>query len=238
MVPKVFGWQHIIYLFIFALIFVASSVYYKKHAKTEKAKNIFLKCLAGALLVSVVTNRFSVVFKTQIPEWKWLIPDSFCGMSSLMLSLAVLFGKKDNNVLHFIWLVALAGGGITTFFPNFLGQNPSFMYLPTISGLLHHTLSVLVVVMLFVSKHLNLTYKKWYCTLFGFTSYLAFGCFLMNVVGFHDAYYIKSPAISNTPFTVWVIAPIYIAVYSIILLCVELVRRKKSKQQSKGVENN
>ncbi len=234
MVPKVFGWQHIIYLLVFALIFATIIVCVKKYAKSEKSKNIFLKCLAGLLLVAVVTNRISIVFKTPTPEWKWLIPDSFCGMSSLVLSLSVLFGKKDNNVLHFIWFIALVGGGITTFFPNFLGQNPSFMYLPTISGLVHHTLSVLVVVILFITKHLNLTYKKWYCTLFGFTSYLAFGCFLMNVVGFHDAYYIKSPALPNTPFTVWVIAPIYIVVYGLILLCVELVRKRRNlKRQNK-----
>ena len=37
------------------------------------------------------------------------------------------------------------------------------------------------------------------------------------------------PAINGTPFTAWVIAPIYVAVYVSILLAVEYFRRRKNK---------
>lgn len=49
--------------------------------------------------------------------------------------------------------------------------------------------------------------------------------------GFHDAYHMVSPLLSNTPLTIWFIKPIYIVVYSLILLIVELVRKRKNKQQ-------
>ena len=229
MVPQRYGWQHILYLAIFLSISITGLIFAKKYAKTEKAKTWVVKGLAIALLVAIVSNRISIVFKTPVPEYKWLIPDSFCGLSSLVLSLAVLIGKKDNNVLHFVWLVSLAGGGITTFYPDFLGQNPSFMYLPTITGLLHHSLSALVAVSLFVFDYITLTYKKWYCVVFGFTCLITFGCFLIYVLPFHDAYSIINPVMSGTPFTVWVIAPIFFALYSTIILVVELIRKWKSK---------
>lgn len=155
-----------------------------------------------------------------------LITDSVCSTSSYVLSISLLIGKKDNKILHFIWLVALGGGVITTFYPNFIGQNPSFLYPPTILGMMHHTWSAIVIILVFFMDYLHLTYKKWYCTLFGFTSYLAYGSFLMCVLKFNNPFYMTAPAIDGTIFTIWVIAPIYIVVYSLIILIVEFVRRK------------
>ena len=57
-------------------------------------------------------------------------------------------------------IVALARGIITTFYPNFIGQNPSFMYQSTILGMMHHTWSEIVVILMFMFGYLNLTYKK------------------------------------------------------------------------------
>ena len=238
MVPQRYGWQHILYIVIFLSLSITGLIFAKKYAKTEKAKTWVVKGLAIALLVAIVSNRISIVFKTPVPEYKWLIPDSFCGFSSLVLSLAVLIGKKDNNVLHFVWLMSLAGGGITTFYPDFLGQNPSFMYIPTITGLLHHSLSALVAVSLFLFDYITLSYKKRYCVVFGFTCMITFGCFLMNVLPFHDAYCIVSPVVADTPLNVWVIAPMYFALYAIIIVIVELVRKNKSKniQQTPQIE--
>lgn len=227
---KIWGIEHIIYFVAFVLGAAAVLIYLKKYAKTEQVKRLTVKCLAGVLLIAIVTNRISIVFKTEVPEWKWLIPDSFCGMSSLVLALAVLLGKKDNNVLHFVWLLALAGGVITMFYPEFLPQNPSIFYLPTISGLLHHSISAVLVLALLFSKNLIITYKKWYCTLFGFTSYLSFGCFLIYVLNFHDAYCIVNPILSGTPLTIWVIAPIYCVVYAFLLFIFELIRKQKAKK--------
>ena len=152
-------------------------------------------------------------------------------MTSLALSLAVLFGKKDNVAYHFLWLLGLAGSLITIFNPTFLNQGPSVFYLPTISGLLHHSLCLVMVCALLLFNQIHITYKKWYCTLFGFTSYLTLGAFQMSVFGFSDSYHIAEPILSGTPLTAWVMAPIYAVAYGLVLLIIELARKYKESKQ-------
>ncbi len=227
--PQVFGKEHLIYMAVSLLVALAVCILTKRFVRTKRAGDIVVRVSAAILFLIIFTNRLALVYEYGTPNWQKLITDSFCSTSSYVLSLAILFGRKNNNVLHFIWLVALAGGAITTVYPNFIGQNPSFLYPPTILGMMHHTWSAIVVVLMFMNGYLTLTYKKWYCTLFGFTSYLAYGAFLMCVLDYGNPFYMTGPAIDGTPFTAWVIAPIYIAVYALIILLVELYRRSKKK---------
>ncbi len=237
MTLKILGWQHLLTLAVFFIVCIPMLVCAKLFLKTEKRQKIFMKCLGIVLLVFIVTNRFSVVFKSDPPQWNWLIPDSFCRMSSLVLALALILGKKDNPVLHFVWLISLAGGLIVMFYPEFLPQNPSIFYLPTISGLLHHWFAVIVVSALFIFKYFTITYKKWYCTPLGFACYLSVGGFLITVMGYHDAFSMVTPLLNGTPLTVWIVAPIYLTVYAFILLGFELVRKLKKKKKEKTASN-
>lgn len=227
--PQVFGIEHVLYIVISTVIGGATIFLGKKFLKTEKAQTVFLKILAGLLFVAIAANRLSQVFRYDTVRWYCIIPDSFCGMTSLVLSLAVLFGKKDNPVLHFVWLLGLFGGISTVIYANFVGQSSSIFYLPTISGLLHHSLSAMVVVALLFLKQIDITYKKWYCTLFGFTCYLTVGAFLMHTFPISDAFHIVEPLLSGTPLTAWVMAPMYAVAYAIILFAVEFFKRRKKK---------
>jgi len=199
-----------------------------RFAKTEKAQNAVMRFAGGVLFVIIFANRLALVFEYEEANWLKLITDSFCSTSSYVLSLALIFGKRNNPVLHFVWLIALAGGAIATFYPNFIDQHPSFLYPPTILGMMHHTWSAIVVVLLFICNYLHLTYKKWYCTAVGFAAYLLLGAFLMFALDYSNPFYMVEPALDGTIFTVWVIAPIYMAVYALILWIVELVRRRKT----------
>ena len=210
---KVFGGIHWIYLLISVSVTVIGLFLAKKFAKTERSQKIVLKCIALALFAWILTNRLSQVFRYSNTRWNEIIPESFCGMTSLVLSLAVLFGKKDNAVYHFIWFLALVGGVITVMYPTFINQGPSVFYLPTISGLLHHSLSIAMVVALLMFKQINITYKKWYCTVFGFTAYFTVGAILMTVLNYSDAFHMVEPMIDGTPLTAWVAAPIYVVGY-------------------------
>lgn len=230
--PQVFGKEHLIYVIVSIIVTLAVCILSKLFIKTEKAKTIFIKISGLILFIIIFSNRLALVFEYDKANWMKLITDSFCSTSSYVLSLALLIGKRNNNVLHFIWLVALAGGAITTFYPNFIDQNPSFMYPPTILGMMHHTWSAIVVILMFLHDYLNLTYKKWYCTLIGFMAYLSYGAFLMCVLKFNNPFYMTGPAIDGTIFTAWVIAPIYIVVYSLIMLVVEIIRTKLKKQHN------
>ena len=174
---NVFGGVHILYLLITLPLSAIGLYFAKKYAKTEKSQQIVLKSIAAALLIWIVINRLSQVFRYDTVRWEQIIPDSFCGMTSLVTALSVLFGKKDNPVYHFVWSLGLVGALITIFYPTFLNQGPSVFYLPTISGLLHHSLALVMICALFLFNQIHVTYKKWYCTFFGFTAYLTVGAF-------------------------------------------------------------
>lgn len=81
-------------------------------------------------------------------------------------------------------------------------------------------------ILLFIHGYLNLIYKKWYCTLIGFIAYLIYGSFLLYVLDFGNPMYMTVPAIYGSIFTIWVIDPIYLVVYALIIFIVELVRNR------------
>jgi ABC-type uncharacterized transport system permease subunit len=133
MAPELFGIEHILYIVISTVIGSGGLFIAYKYARNSKSQEIILKCIAMALFIAIMTNRISQVFRYDTVRWYCIIPDSFCGMTSLVLPLAVLFGKKDNNVLHFVWLLGLFGGISTVIYATFVGQSDSFFYIPTIS---------------------------------------------------------------------------------------------------------
>ena len=110
MPPQLFGIEHILYIVITTVVAVVGLLLAKKYAKSEKAQTLVLKGIAAALFAAIMANRLSQVFRYDTVRWYCIIPDSFCGMTSLVLSLAVLLGKKDNDVLHFVWLLGIFGG--------------------------------------------------------------------------------------------------------------------------------
>ena len=225
--PKLFGLEHIIYIVVSTIIGVITLLCASRYIKKYKNQAIFLKSLAFLLFISIMTNRLSQVFRYDDVRWYCIIPDSFCGMTSLVLSLGVMFGKKDNAILHFAWLLGIFGGISTVIYASFVGQGDSIFYLPTISGLVHHSFSAVLVVALFMFKYINVTYKKWYYTFFGFTSYLTLGAFLMHVFDMSDAFHIVEPLLPGTPLTAWVMGPMYAFAYALILFIFEIVRKRK-----------
>lgn len=233
---EIFGWEHFVYLAVFAVIATVGLICAKKFAKTERAQHIVIKFMGLALFLSILASRLAITFCGSAPKWHHMLPNQFCGMSSLVLSLAVMFGKKNNNVYHFVWFLALLGGVITMLYPDFLPQHPSFFYPPTITGMLHHSLSIVMVVMLLMFNQIEITYKKWYCTLFGFASYFAFGAFLIGGLGYSDAFHIRTPILGGTPLNAWVMAPLYLVLYGAVVLVVELIRRKKNKALKEQTE--
>lgn len=226
----VFGIEHFLYMGITAALAAAGLLCAKKYAKSEKSKTLILKGLAVALLISILLNRLSQVFRYGMVRWEQIIPDSYCGMTSLVLALAVLFGKKDNSALHFTWILAIFGGIATVLYPTFIGQGATVFYLPTSSGLLHHSFSATLAIAVLLFEWMHVTYKKWYCTLFGFTCYLTVGAFLIGCLGISDAFHIYTPLLDGTPLTTWVMAPIYAVCYALILFAIEIVRKIRDKK--------
>ena len=234
---KIFGWQHFVYLAVVFALSIPALVCAKLFAKSEKSQKIIIKSVGLALFLSILASRLAITFCSSSPKWHYMLPNQYCGMSSLVLSLAVLFGKKNNNVLHFVWFIALLGGILTLVYPDFLPQDPSLFYPPTITGLLHHTISIIMVVILLMFNQIHITYKKWYCTIFGFTCYLTFGIFLISALNYSDAFHIFTPILGGTSLTVWVMAPIYLVLYTSIVLTIELIRKHRNKKAQIAQDN-
>ena len=81
--------------------------------------------------------------------------------------------------------------------------------------------------MLLLFKQIDITYKKWYYSLFGFTCYLTLGAFLMYKFDLSDAFHIVEPLIPDTFLTSWAMAPMYAVGYGSILFIVEVIKRRK-----------
>ena len=225
--PQLFGIEHILYIVISTVLGGLALLIAKRFAKTDKSQTIIMKVLAALLFVSIMANRLSQVFRYEDVHWYWIIPDSICGMTSLVFSLSVLLGRKDNGVLHAMWLVALFGGISTVVYASFLDQGASIFYLPTFSGLLHHSFSAMLVTAMFLFKWINITHRKWYWTPIGFMFYVTVGAFLMQTFHMSDAMHIAEPLLPDTPLTIWVMMPMYAVAYGLILLIAEIVQKKK-----------
>ena len=225
---NIFGWQHILYLVICAIIFVPALICAKKFAKTERSQHIIVKATGVLLLISILISRIAQTLIYDTFNWRNFFPTAFCGTTSLVLSLAVVFGKKDNCVLHFTWFLALVGGIVTSIYPDFVGRNDYFFHPDVITSFVHHTISIVMVIVLLMFKHINITYKKWYYSLLGFCCYITYGVFLMATFGYSDTFNMFTPILDGTPLTVWVMAPICAVIYGLVLMTIEIVRKKKA----------
>lgn len=231
---KPWGLQHIIYLLVCAIILIPLAIILKKKLKTDKQIEIMFKILGLIGLAAIICTRISLSLDEN--NWLYLIPDSFCGMTSFATSIALLFFKKNNNILHAVWLIGLVGMTTSLLYPDFLHKTTNILYFSTITCLLHHTISLFNLIMVFIFKYLTLTYKKSWTQIVGGVIYIGLGFFLIFVCKIRGAFYILIPAIKNTNLYFAVLLPIYIFVYILIIFLVEFIRYKKNKKENLNTE--
>lgn len=226
--PQIFGWQHLTFLAIFIVISAVTLVLVKKYAKSTKSQEIIVRCVGGVLLAFILANR--IIIAINDGQAIKFIPNTFCGMSSLVLALAVLFGRRNNNVLHFVVHVALVGDILTLCYPEFISNSVSLFYAETFTGLMHHAVGLYLCLLLYLVRWFVPTYKKWINLAVGFMAYITFGCFSIHALNFTHAFFIDHAILSGTPLTIWIIAPIFAVGYAIFMVIVEWIRRKKKKE--------
>ncbi len=202
---KVFGWQHIAFLSVFVVAVVLSIILIKRYAKTDRAIKIILKCSALFHLATIIASRVSMY--VWLDDTMALIPDSFCSLTSVLLPIGMLlFLKKDANYFHFVTYFAFVGGLVTLIYPDFIGQDTSFWFGPTITGLLHHAMMLYNTILLFVTHYFTPTLKKWNCLPLGGACVISYGVFLITAIGEADALHLESPLIDGTPLTWYFVA--------------------------------
>lgn len=233
--PGVFGIEHIIYMILVVILFALSFILIKKFIKTDKQKQLLIKIGAGVLLALIIANRISVTYYDVVINhrehytWLNLIPNSWCGMSSLILSLALLFGKKDNPVLHCISYIGALGGFLTIIYPDFL-DSQMFFEIRSVTGLLHHTMNLWLVIVSIMCQYLVPSIKKWYYYPLGLSLILSFGVFEKDALGFTKAMQINEPLLKSLPIlTSWyVVGSVSIILQILVLLAFEHFRKNKS----------
>ena len=228
--PSIFGWQHITYFTIFIISLITLLYVNHKYFNEEKQKTKLLKIVAILLLIAIAANRISLIFKDDF-IWNFL-PNSYCGLTSLVLSLTVLFGKPHNKIYDCCAYLAIFGGLVTMIYPDFIVQNPSVFYIPTISGLLHHSLHVILSCLLLQSKWLVPSIKKWKYLPIGVSCYVLYGLFLISVFKFPDAMEINKPLLSGTPFYWWFLLIVGSLLHLGVLLTYEYISKNKIKRDA------
>ena len=226
--PQVFGWEHFTFLAVYIVLSVVSLILIKHFAKSTKSQDIIVRCVGLFLFSMLLWNRIEIAVSNK--NAAYLLPDTFCGMSSLVLALATMFGKRNNNVLHFVFYFSVLGCIATLVYPDFIGQSTSIFYGKTFSGLMHHAMSLYQSILICTIGWFIPNYKKSWNVVIGFLAYITIGTFQIAVFKLSDAFYINHPILSGTPLTVWVMIPMFIGVYTIFMVIFELIRRRKHKK--------
>lgn len=213
--PQIYGIEHIIYLLIVIPLMVMVTFWMKKLIISEAILNRVIKWMGMMLLIAIIINRISVSYLSD--GFDKILPGTFCGTSSLVLALSTLFLKKDSPVFHSVVYVGLLGGLLTLFYPEFIGQGPSFFYPMTITAMIHHSIMVYLVFLMLASGYVKPMFSKWKYLPIGLTFYMTYGLLLITLLGYHDAMYIYKPILPNT-FLNWAgLGMLFLPVHAIFL---------------------
>ncbi|NLG82868.1 MAG: hypothetical protein GX490_10210 [Bacilli bacterium] len=226
---KIYGIEHILYLLVTILTFSLTLQLIKKKVTTEDKQVKLMKILGLILLLAILSNRITICIEDK--TIKYFFPSTYCGASSLALSLGLLFLKRDSKFFHSVSYTGFIGGMLTLIYPDFLPQDDSLFYPPTITGLLHHTIMVYIVIVMVMIKYLEPALKKWYLLPIGLNFYLFYGLILITVFNYEDAMYIFTPAIPGTIFDWFVLGIIVLSAHGVFLYLWDYFAKRRMAQE-------
>lgn len=229
--PQMYGIEHIIYLIVTFTVSITALILIKRFVKSEKGVAIAVKCTAAILFCFILWNRISISCYSS-NGWRCMFPDSYCGTTSLALSLCALFLKKDSKVFHCLVYMGIVGGAATVFYPDFIGQADSIFFSKTISGLLHHSTVLFLAILMIATGYIKPTIKRWYCLPLGLCCYVTYGMLLMSTILDRQGttMYLNSPIIEGTCLTWYFTGAILLTVHAVSLSALELYRKHKNKK--------
>ena len=187
---SVFGIEHTLYFVVSNIVGVIALFCVIKFCKTDRQKNIALNFTAGFLLAMAMFHRFMLAFHPNAAPyggWQYLIPSSFCSITSVAFAIAVLTIRNRNHaIFHCVMYVSFLGGAITIFYPDWLFRD-GIMHPATIPALIHHTISFYLFLMMFIVGGWKPSLKKWHYAYLGLALYLLLGYFLIEIMGNYAA---------------------------------------------------
>ncbi|NLW69940.1 MAG: YwaF family protein [Eubacteriaceae bacterium] len=214
--PRIFGVEHLIYLAFSLSLTAAGLIFIRKMQREGRDTLPIIRITGGVLFICISLNRIAICALRD--GWSNLLPGSFCGASSLALSLLAVFGKRDNPALHCVAYTGLLGGLLTIAYPDFISQAPSIFYPMTITGLMHHSVMIYLVLAMLQTGFLKPSLKKWKYLPLGLCCYMTFGLFCVDVLGYIDAMYIEEAILPGTPLKWFVLGPVFLLLHYLFLL--------------------
>jgi hypothetical protein len=219
--PHVFGIEHALYILVALIVGVVMYKTIVRLASTDAEKVKAIRIIGGVLLAAIIWNRLSIAITRD--NFAGLLPGTFCGASSLFLSIGALVLKKNAPYFHCVAFVGLYGGLTTLIYPDFIGQSDSVFYQMTISGLVHHTVMVFLFVMMVRLGFLVPDPRKWIYFPTGLAFYMVYGLFLITKLGYGDAMLIHGPILEGTPLDWLVMGMIVMTLHGVVLVIWEKV---------------
>jgi hypothetical protein len=224
--PEVFGWEHFLYLAVVIPVMAAGLWWVKRHLRDERRVDMAVKIVGFVLLGAIIWNRLSVAILRS--GFNAILPGTFCGTSSMLLSASAIVFKRNHPVFHSIAYTGLLGGLLTLIYPEFIGQAPSVFYPMTISAMVHHTIMVFLVAMMLMTGFLRPELKKWFILPLGLCVYMSYGLFLITVLGYADAMYIHEPILEGTILDWFVLGMMFLAAHALALFVWDRIHKKRS----------
>ena len=222
---KPFDLCHIIYMIIAFPITVGLVVFATKCLKSEKAKALFVKISGAVMLFVILLNRALAMIYLNEP---WYLPHSFCGTLALVLGVCTIICKKDSMPLHFLSYSAIVSGLVTTIYPNYLHEGSTIFFPPTLTSLIHHSLSFYLALLLFTLGYVKPNVKKWHAWPIGYLICLAYGVFNVKIVKLEDSMCINEPIIEGTFLNWFYLGLMFIATYTLFLFIFDAVKNKNN----------
>jgi hypothetical protein len=232
--PEIFGIEHLLYVLVSITLLIPLARWIIKMAKDETKMTMVIRIIGAVLFVAIIWNRTSIALTKG--SFSGFLPGSFCGASSLFLSIAAMTLKKDSPVFHSVAFVGLYGGLTTLIYPDFIGQSNSIFYPMTISGLVHHTVMIFLVLMMFRLGFVKPTLKKWHLFPIGLSFYMVYGLVLISELGYGDAMHINEPILSGTPLNWFVLGWIVLALHAGVLFAYDTLRERRQAKKTVTVE--
>lgn len=217
--PKVFGLSHILYIVISYTLMFTGWILIKKFVKSKITLRRIFFVLGIVQIALILWCRISTEKGNLNPII--LLPYTFCATTSFVFGFILMFGKQNTKPLQFITMCAFVGGGIVSFYPDFLGQASTIFYSSTFSGLLHHSMLVFNSVLVLITGYLKPDFKKWASLPIGLSIYMVYGIFQITVIGRENAMYILGSLIERTPLTWSLVGTIFLILYTLFLIIYE-----------------
>jgi uncharacterized membrane protein YwaF len=222
---KIFDSFHLTYVIVSLVVVALILVLAKLYLKRQKAKNIFLLVCGVttfALHISILWYDFYTKGKAEAYD-NILFTIYPCNLI-MYISFALSLSKRKNTKFYqgaavFAFYVGIVGQFASLLYPTFyLSAGPDFN---TIKSFLSHSFLSITCVWLVLGGYTKLRLTN----IIPYSIGLAAGIALAALISlsfklsghgnYRSVMYIIDPAVPNTPFTIWVIAPISLVVYSL-----------------------